>query len=108
MNTMISDLADIRRALPRLTEEINAAEERLARASRHLKEAEARSFLEARGPVKEREMQTVIATAQLVAARDDAAAVVRYLKMRRSDLETMQSNLQSTAKILEFGGDTRA
>lgn len=100
---IVRELADIRRALPKLTEEIAAAEERLAKAARHLKEAEARTFLEAQGPVKNREMQTVISTSLLAAARDDAAAVVRYLKMRRSDLEMMQSSLQTTAKMRELG-----
>lgn len=100
---IIRELADIRRALPKLTEEIAAAEERLAKASRHLEEAKARAFLESQGAVKVREMQTTISTSLVAASRDDAAAVVRYLKMRRADLETLQSSLQTTAKLLEAG-----
>lgn len=98
---IVRELADIRRALPKLTEEIAAAEERLAKATRHLEEAKARAFLESQGAVKVREMHTVMATSLVAAARDDAAAVLRYLKMRRSDLETLQSSLQTTAKLLE-------
>lgn len=98
---IMTQLADVRMALPKITDELQTAEQRLATATRHLKESEARNYLEARGPVKEREMQVVIATALLVGARDDAAAVVNYLKRRRADLELIQTNLQSTAKLIE-------
>lgn len=97
-----AQLTDVRMALPKITDELQAAEERLARASRHLKEAEARAYLETPGPVKEREANVVLSTVLLASARDDAAAVVNYLKRRRADLELIQTNLQSTAKLLDF------
>lgn len=101
---IVQQLDAIRVQLSRTAEEIRDAELASDEAERDYKRESALAYRRASGSIDDRKQQAVLDTEEFTKQRDRTASVLNYLKLRRSNLEIEQSNLQTQARLITTGG----
>jgi hypothetical protein len=101
-DTLLQQLDAIRVQLSRSAEDIRDAEINAGEAERDYKRESALAYRRATGSIDDRKQQAILDCEEFAKQRDRTAAVVNYLKMRRSNLEIEQSNLQTQARLVDL------
>ncbi|UFS58925.1 hypothetical protein [Subtercola endophyticus] len=99
---VVTELDEIRHAVMRSAVDIRDAESKAASADEDFRREWAVAYRRAEGSVKDREAVADLDTMTLRKEKNAAAIQVGYLKRRAADLETVQTNVQTQARMVDL------
>lgn len=99
--TVISELDFLRAQIARNATDIREMELKAAEESETFTREYATAYKRAEGSVEDRKQTALLDTARFKAAKDRALIELAFVKQRGRDLEFLQSNLQTQARLLD-------
>lgn len=101
-DSIIRELSDVKNKVAQNAGIIQDCERAFLEADRDFRREYAMAYKRAQGSVEDRKQQATIDTDSFAHARDDALIALNYAKTRSRSFETIQTNLQTQARLVEI------